>query len=89
MLYKFKNIFINMIMFLNLYKSLLSKKKFADQNEQNAIKSDEEKLLKLKEELDDRNPLLERAKKGAENEQSLLNEIKKANKKYNTILNNI
>ena len=85
MLYKFKNRFINMIMFLNLYKSLLSKKKFADQNEQNAIKSDEEKLLKLKGELDDRNPLLERAKKGT----ALLNEIKKANKKYNTILNNI
>ena len=85
MLYKFKNRFINMIMFLNLYKSLLSKKKIVDQNEQNAIKSDEEKLLKLKEELDDRNILLERAKKGA----ALLNEIKKANKKYNTILNNI
>ena len=85
MLYKFKNRFINMIMFLNLYKSLLSKKKIVDQNEQNAIKSDEEKLLKLKEELDNRNPLLERAKKGT----ALLNEIKKANKKYNTILNNI
>ena len=85
MLYKFKNRFINMIMFLNLYKSLLSKKKIVDQNEQNAIKSDEEKLLKLKGELDDRNPLLERAKKGT----ALLNEIKKANKKYNTILNNI
>ena len=74
-----------MIMFLNLYKSLLSKKKIDDENEQNAIKSDEEKLLKLKEELDDRNPLLERAKKGG----ALLNEIKKANEKYNTILNNI
>ena len=76
-------------MLLDLFKSSLSRKTIIVQNEQKVIESDEEKLSKLQQELDDRNILLEHAKEGTRKKKLLLKRIKEANEKNNTILINI